>query len=98
MLRERETQKGLLVAACDGDVLGRTFEEGDISLTVNEEFYGGDTVDSDTLVDSLRRATVANLVGVEVVGVAIEHGLIDEAQVLEIDGTRHAQLLYLNRW
>lgn len=93
ILNERSTEEGLLVAVCDPDVLGKTFEAGDISLSVTEEFYGGDEVDEAAVADSLARADVANIVGTHAVDFAIERGFIDENHVLDIDGTRHAQLL-----
>ena len=93
IVNERETEEGLLVAVCDADVLGETFESGELSLTVTEEFYGGETVDESTVVDSLSRATVANIVGTRAVELAVEEGFIDEANVLEVGATRHAQLL-----
>lgn len=93
IVNERETEEGLLVAVCDSDVLGETFETGDISLTVTEDFYGGDEVDERSVVDSLARATVANIVGARSVALAIEEGFVDEANVLEVGATRHAQLL-----
>jgi hypothetical protein len=95
ILNERETEEGLLVAVCDDDVLGETFDDGDVSLTVTEEFYAGDTVDADAVVESLTRCDVANIVGTEAVGVAVEAGIIDEATVLDVGDTRHAQLLQL---
>ena len=93
ILNERETEEGLLVSVCDPDVLGETFEDGPVSLTVDEEFYDGETVDEDAVVNSLAKCAVANLVGAEAVGVAIDHGFVDEANVLDIEGTRHAQML-----
>ncbi|MGQ3412689.1 DUF424 domain-containing protein [Natrinema sp. LN54] len=93
IVNERETQEGLLVAVCDEAVLGETFEEGELSLTVTEEFYGGDTVDEDAVVESLSRAAVANIVGTRAVELAVEEGFIDEANVLEVGQTLHAQLL-----
>jgi hypothetical protein len=93
ILRERETEEGLLVAVCDDDVLGETFEDGAVSLTVTEEFYGGEQADATDVVDSLSRAAVANLVGTETVALAIEEGFVDEENVLELDATRHAQFL-----
>ena len=95
IVNERETEEGLLVAVCDEDLLGETFEEGNVSLTVTEEFYGGESVDADAVVDSLARATVANIVGRESVELAIEEGFVDEANVLEVESTLHAQLLQL---
>ena len=93
ILRERKTEQGLLVAVCDSDVLGETFENGKVSLTVNEEFYGGDEAEERDVVDSLARASVANIVGVRSVEVAIEAGIIDDDHVLEVGKTRHAQLV-----
>lgn len=95
IVSERETDQGLLVTACDPDVLGETFEEGEVSLSVTEDFYGGESLDEEEVVDTLARATVANLVGREVVELAIEAGYVDEANVLEVDTTLHAQFLRL---
>ncbi|MFC7081995.1 DUF424 domain-containing protein [Halorussus caseinilyticus] len=93
ILNERETDEGLLVAVCDDDVLGETFEDDGISLTVTEEFYGGDEADEQAVVESLARASVANLVGDEAVELAIREGFVDEANVLDVESTRHAQFL-----
>jgi hypothetical protein len=95
ILNERRTEEGVLVSVCDRDALGETFENGEIELTVSEEFYGGDRVDSEAVVESLSRADVANLVGTDAVGLAVEEGFVEEAQVLELDGTRHAQFMRL---
>jgi len=93
ILAERSTDEGLLVAVCDDGVLGETFEDGDVSLTVTEEFYGGETVDEQAVIDSLARASVANIVGREAVALAVRKGFVDEANVLDVGSTRHAQFL-----
>ncbi|USZ69657.1 DUF424 domain-containing protein [Halorussus salilacus] len=93
LLTERETDEGLLVAVCDAEVLGETFEEDGVSLTVTEEFYGGEEADEQAVVASLARASVANLVGTEAVELAVREGFVDEANVLDIESTRHAQYL-----
>jgi hypothetical protein len=95
LLTERDTDEGLLVAVCDADVIGETFENGEVSLSVEEDFYGGEEVEESAVVDSLARCSVANLVGTRAVGLAVEHGFVDEENVLELDGTRHAQLLWM---
>ena len=95
LLCERSTQEGLLVSVCDADVLGETFESDDVSLTVEPDFYDGEEVSAEEVVASLAQATVANLVGREAVGVAIDHGFVEEANVLELEETVHAQYLRL---
>jgi len=93
LLTERDTDEGLLVAVCDAEILGETFENGSVSLTVNEEFYGGERADEETVVASLRAAQVANVVGERAVEVAIAAGVVDAEAVLEVGATRHAQLV-----
>ncbi|MFB6087331.1 MAG: DUF424 domain-containing protein [Haloarculaceae archaeon] len=95
ILNERETEEGTLVAVCDRDVLGETFENGDLSLTVTEEFYDGERVERAVVVERLADADVANLVGTRVVELAVEEGFVDQDRVLELDGTHHAQFMRL---
>lgn len=95
LLSERDTQEGVVVAVCDADILGETFENDDVSLTVTEEFYDGEPADPEAVAESLARCTTANLVGEDAVDLAIEHGFVDERNVMDLDGTRHAQLLWL---
>jgi hypothetical protein len=95
LLRERETQEGPLVSVCDADVLGETFENGDVSLTVEPEFYDGEEATPEEVTASLAEASVANLVGTEAVGTAIESGFVEESNVIEFEGTLHAQYLRL---
>jgi len=95
LLNERETEEGLLVSVCDADVLGETFENGDVSLTVEVDFYDGDEADEEAVVASLSRCRVANIVGTRAVGLAVDHGFVDEETVLDFEDTRHAQLLWM---
>jgi hypothetical protein len=95
LLTEHETPEGTLVAVCDAASLGETFAEDEVSLTVDEAFYGGDPADADAVADGLARASVANLVGRETVALAIDLGVVDPDNVLDVDGTRHAQVLAL---
>lgn len=95
LLNERETGKGTLVSVCDADVMGETFENGEVSLTVDEAFYDGERADEDDVIASLSACSVANIVGARAVELAVDAGFVDEENVLELDGTRHAQLLWL---
>ncbi|MFC6731315.1 MULTISPECIES: DUF424 domain-containing protein [unclassified Haladaptatus] len=95
IVNERQTPEGLLVSVCDSDILGETFTDGDVSISVSESFYGGDETDEQGVVASLQRATVANIVGTQAIQVAVENGFVDESTVLTIGETRHAQVLRL---
>ena len=95
LLVERDTEDGLLVSVCDPEDLGETYENGRVSLTVDPEFYDGREASPEEVVDALSRCAVANLVGTESVGLAVERGFVHESNVLEFEGTRHAQYLRL---
>ena len=84
--------KEVLVAACDHDILGKTFRSEKLKIHVSREFYEGQVCDEEVLVDRLQMATIANLVGERTVAAAVRCGLIDPECVLVIGGVPHAQM------
>ncbi|WP_461864021.1 DUF424 domain-containing protein [Thermococcus sp.] len=88
-------QGEVLLAACDEELLGRTFREGELKLEVRERFYGGELKDVNELEKLLAEATIANLVGERCVSKAIELGYVDKDRVLYIEGIPHAQMAKL---
>ena len=81
-----------LVAACDKELLGKTFREGNLRLEVTS-FYEGEDADEEMLLNRLSFCTVANLVGKKTVAAATEHNLISDDCVITIDGVPHVQLV-----
>ncbi len=81
-----------IVAACDADIIGKTFRSKELKITVSEGFYRGDSGDETMLVNRLEMATVANLVGKRTVEAAVKHGFVDPACVLMIGEVPHAQM------
>ena len=81
-----------LVAACDKELLGKTFREGNLRLEVTS-FYEGEDADEEMLLNRLSFCTVANLVGKKTVAAATEHNLISGDCVITIDGVPHVQLV-----
>ena len=81
-----------LVAACDAEIIGKTFRSKGLKITVSEGFYKGDSGGEEMLVNRLEMATVANLVGKKTIEVAVKHGFVDPACVLMIGEVPHAQM------
>ncbi|WP_456369001.1 DUF424 domain-containing protein [Thermococcus sp.] len=88
-------QGEVLLAACDEELVGKTFREGDLKLEVKERFYKGKLVSEDQLEQLLEEATIANLTGERCVSKAIELGYVDPSRVLRIQGVPHAQMAKL---
>jgi hypothetical protein len=85
----------VLIAACDKDILGKTFFEGELQLEVKESFYKRDAAPLDELAVVLSGATIANLAGNRVVDSAISAGYVVKENVLSIGGVKHAQFAVL---
>ena len=85
----------VLVAACDKDILGKAFFEGELQLEVKESFYKRSTAPLTELTEVLSGATIANLAGNRVVDSAISAGYVDKENVLVIGGIKHAQFAVL---
>lgn len=82
-----------LLAACDEDVLGKTFRGNGAKITVDEGFYNGELVPEETFIERMRSFTIMNLVGERTIALAIEHGYVDKDCVLQIGEVKHAQVV-----
>lgn len=86
------TRGEIVLAACDEDLLGKTFEDGELQIEVSESFYGGEMIKEEQFIESIKQATIVNLVGENVIKMASEMGMIDENCIITIDGVPHAQI------
>jgi hypothetical protein len=82
----------VIVAACDDELLDKTFRGDGLKLHVSKRFYGEESCGEEELIAALRRCTSANLVGKMVIEAAVKAGFILEACVLYIGDVPHAQL------
>lgn len=94
-IKEYSFESGLLVAVCDKELVGKNFEEGGLSLKITEHFYKGEEASEREATASLKRATIANLVGKRAVQCALENDLIEETSIISVDGVPHAQMVKL---
>lgn len=88
-------QREVMVAACDENICGKKFEEGNLVLDVCEEFYRGELLRRDEVLPILKGATIANLVGRNIVAHGIKAGVVDSKNVLKVNGVPHAQFASL---
>ena len=91
-----KTGHDVLIGACDEQLLGKTFSEGEYYLHVSKKFYGANRISTQALQHYLKEATIANLVGEKAVQCAIQLGLVDASNVLTIQGIPHAQMVRMH--
>ncbi len=87
--------RDIILAACDSELLEKSFHEGKLRITVYSEFYAGVLVDDRGLMEHMRSATILNLVGGRCIEKAIEAGWVDPANIITIQGIPHAQAAIL---
>ena len=86
----KESSGEVVMTVCDSELFGKKLKEGSLSLEIKESFYGGEEMEVEECLETLKEATIANLVG-SIVDHAIEEGILDSENVLEIEGVKHAQ-------
>ncbi len=86
-------QSELMVAACDEEVYGKCYEEGEVVLRGEKKFYGDELMSRKETLRLLRQATIANLLGRDIVEQGIKIGIIKPGNVIRVKGVPHAQMV-----
>ena len=96
-VKEHATSFGeLLVAGCDSDILGKSYEDSEFSFKISSAFYGGKEVDEKTFLVLAKKCSILNIIGDDIVALAIKHKLIDPKNVRKIAGVSHAQSIAIS--
>lgn len=86
-----------IVAICDSDILGKKFEEGIKLLDVRENFYKGEEVSDDKIIelmiDYAKEDATFNIAGNKSVASAIKAGIISKEGVEKVAGISYALIL-----
>jgi len=94
VMRVHQVRAEFIVAACDEELLGRELPVGSNGHTVKitSYFYGERPVSEDELVWALKRATVVNLLGPRVLGIAQREGFVGSEGLGTLGGVPHAEI------
>ena len=92
LAKKHEQGNTIVLAVCDKEHLGKTFEDKNLFFEVREKFYGGDEVSAEELVELIKESDSINFFGNKCVEIAKKEGLISETNVITIKGIEHAQV------
>ena len=84
-----------VLAVCDKKILGEVLEHEEGTFRVSEDFYGGEEIGKEELLDKAGRSSVLNAVGNDVVEFLTKNNFFDKDKVIEVEGVKHAQMLRL---
>ena len=94
MKKHTDTAGREVLAVSDSDLVGKTLYDDDreIEFLVSREFYAEEELDEQDVISALSSSGNINLIGNEIVDIAIKEKIVDEDAVIDIGGTKHAQV------
>lgn len=92
-MKQYDTERQLIVAVCDKEIIGKKFHEGELTLKVETGFYKGTDASEKEVKEALLCATIANIAGQKAISCAVECGCIDPDNIIFIEGIPHAQMV-----
>lgn len=92
-MKQYDTERHLIVAVCDKEIIGKKFKEGELTLKLEPSFYIGTDASESEVKEALSCATIANIAGEKAIACAVECGCVDPDTVIFIEGIPHAQMV-----
>lgn len=74
-------QKQLMLNICDAEILGKKIIDGDLTMHISENYYGGRFVEKDEVESLLNNSSIINMAGKETVSIALKLGIGSENAV-----------------
>ena len=95
LVKIHKTETSEIIAVCDAELIGKRFEEGNLALNITENFYKGKNLPKKEIIHLLEESRNVSIVGKESIQLALDHKIIDEMNVITIQGIPHAQMFSL---
>lgn len=87
-----------VVAVCDEHLLGKSLKTKDnVEVAIDRSFYGGALVQENDISKSLKKGTILNLFGNQIVEKTAELGLVNPKAAIKIGGQLHVQIINISR-
>ncbi len=81
----------VILAICDSELIGKCFTEGDKQLDLSSDFYKGEEMKEKRILNLLKSVHIVNLCGEESVALGVNAGIVDEENMMKVDGIPHAE-------
>ena len=83
-----------VLAVCDEDIVGKVFEEGEIVLNLDPDFYGNTACSEEEIKEMFNQCSVLNLCGEKTIKFFNEKLGLSFENVIRIKGIPHVQSVY----
>lgn len=86
----------ILLAVCDKNLIGKSFQEKNFELNLKTDFYLGTEKTQQETISLMEKANIINLVGEKSVKLGIAAKIVDKNNVKKICGIPHAQAFVIS--
>jgi len=90
-----QTKFDILVAICDKEILGKKMKFKELKIKIDENFYKGVEINEKVALNLIKKATIVNLFGKNIVNLALGKGFVKKDNIIKIEGYPHAQIIKL---
>jgi len=85
----------IVVAICDEELIDKSINVRNFEVKISKYFYGERLVDENIALKLMKGATIGNLIGKNIVGLAEKNGFIAKENIILINGIPHGQFVKL---
>lgn len=86
------TRYEIVVAICDEELIEKELGK-EPKVRISKNFYGEKLIDEKLALKMMEKATIGNIIGKNIVGLAEKNGFITKENVIFINGIPHAQFV-----
>jgi hypothetical protein len=90
-MRKHISDKEILIAVCDKEILGKTLKDNDVEIKIGD-FYKGEEVTEEDLLSNVKKATIVNAIGERTISLFLKNNIINRENLIYISGIPHAQI------
>ena len=91
IVKKHNSNRGLILAVCDSTLIGKKLSDEDKELDLGSEFYNGDEMDKDEIIDLMKKSYIINIVGKESLKIADSIVIVNDNNVIYFDDIPHEQ-------
>ncbi|ABD40579.1 Protein of unknown function DUF424 [Methanospirillum hungatei JF-1] len=82
-----------VIGLCDRELIGRTFSEGEISISINEGFFGNQPTSEEEVIRVLMNGDNITIFGKRCVDLAVSHGILEPDSCRLINGIPYTTII-----
>ncbi|HOW04871.1 DUF424 domain-containing protein [Methanospirillum hungatei] len=82
-----------VIGLCDRELIGRTFSEGEISISINEAFFGNQPASEEEVIRVLMTGDNITIFGKRCVDLAVSHGILEPDSCRLISGIPYTTII-----